>query len=296
MQRVTLRGLVYGSLQAGRARSFPIETVYYPGIPKFQRNAEFYNALFTINARLLGDETGSMEYDFVKCASRISSRSVRSVPLFAGATVQHGSSSFEVLWPPQVLTEKKALADVRRAIEDFEAALDADPMLRRLHERVLGEESFQQLSTRNVRKNIARERTDRETSDVVRSPHERRGLSASTKRANKSLRDAANHLSLALCHDRSLVFFGDLEKPEIWQVVDELLKRSRTRFVFLVAPHHGTHWHPKLENLRCEFSISSCGPKLSGKFAPGFKAISRRSLATFANGDLHIEPPQPEWI
>lgn len=115
---------------------------------------------------------------------------------------------------------------------------------------------------------------------------ERRELPEVVKRANKSLKDAANHLCLAFVEDNRFLFLGDTEDFEIKQIVDDLRAKGRENFYIFITPHHGTHWHDSLREIRCIYSLSSNGKVSYLKFKHQFKEISQRSFATFVNGDI----------
>jgi len=123
---------------------------------------------------------------------------------------------------------------------------------------------------------------------VRRPDRKARELPEIVARANQSLRAAANHLCLAFHEDNRLLFMGDLEYQEILQVVTELERKHRTHFAVIIAPHHGTHWHPALRRLTAHWVASSLGDRLIGNFRKELKSIGNICLATHTNGSIHV--------
>lgn len=115
------------------------------------------------------------------------------------------------------------------------------------------------------------------------------------KRANDSLRSAANHLSLAFHENNRLLFLGDLEGNPIKQVVSELLSKDRNRFLAIITPHHGTHWQRDLGRLRAWYAISSVGARLFRHASPNFKLLAEECLLTYFNGDIEVPVSFPWW-
>ena len=56
------------------------------------------------------------------------------------------------------------------------------------------------------------------------------------KEANESLRQAANHLSLALFEDNRLLFLGDTENFQIKQIAEDLKSKGRENFYIFITP------------------------------------------------------------
>ena len=106
------------------------------------------------------------------------------------------------------------------------------------------------------------------------------------KKANKSLRKAANHLSLALMEDNRFLFLGDVENFEIKQIINDLKLENRIHFYIFITSHHGTHRDDSLKEIKCIYLITS-----NGKYSQmnlNFKEISKISLATQVNSDIVI--------
>lgn len=262
-----------------------IRQVYYPRIPEFKEKEEFIADLFVMNLIIFGDETGIMEYDFLKAISKIN----RGQPfihkaLSKGDLINVNSSIFEVLWPPQVIG-KGTIRVIKQAIEDFHNAMEQDIEIRRLYERVQNEGVFREYIKEETDKKEAEPNRD---VDLHRETVEKRGLPVSVKKANDSLKKAANDLSLVICEDNRLLLLGDTQNREIKQIVGYLKKKNRSKFHTLVTPHHGTCWNNSLNDIRCIYSVTSNGSSLYCKMKPYFKSISQRSFATYINGDVVI--------
>jgi hypothetical protein len=276
-------GLLYYSLS-----SFPnkcrIKEVYYPKIPDFPEKDKFMTCLFAMNLRVFGSETGIMEYDFLKAISRMNrGNSFKYKPLSKGDVINIDETSFEVLWPPAEIDEK-GISTVRKAIENFNKAMEEDKTLKELYERVKSEGLFRKISEEGE-ENYLREKDNPKD---INKPVKKGTLPDIVKEANTSLRRAANHLSLALLGGYGLLFLGDLEKSEIKKVISDLQSVGKKKFYALVTPHHGTHWDNRLKNIECIYSLTSNGKILCSDIHTKFKNISRKSFATHVNGDLLV--------
>jgi len=88
---------------------------------------------------------------------------------------------------------------------------------------------------------------------------------------------------------------GDLESHEIGEVVSALVGKERNRFSVVLTPHHGTHWHDGLRQIRATHAISSVGRGLFRYIRPEFKEISDLSLVTHVNGDVEVPLCSAWW-
>ncbi|RLI67242.1 MAG: hypothetical protein DRP02_14770 [Candidatus Gerdarchaeota archaeon] len=276
-------GLLYTSINPFRYPSFRIREVYYPRIPEFKRKNEFLLKLFTLNLAVFGSETGVMEYDLLRTITKLNNgKPPIKKPLSKGELIKINGSIFEVLWPPAEITEEKVLSVIGKALDDFDKAMEEDKELRRLYEHVEEEGIFRDYLSEEE-SNLERINEHYKSEKL-----HKRELPKIVKKANKSLREAANHLSLAFFEDNRLLFLGDTEKFEIKRIIMDLMLKERENFYVLVTSHHGTHWHKSLENVKCIYSLSSNGKKLCPKFRSEYKEIACCSLATFINGDIII--------
>jgi len=282
-------GLLYASIHRHKYPSFTIRKVYYPLTPKFKEREKFLYYLFAMNLRVFGTETGVMEYDLLKAVERINCGPFEYKPLSKGDVINIESSTFEVLWPPAVIDDKKTLSVIKKALKDFEKAIEEDKETKEIYNRVIKEGIFRDYLAERGGKNEPKEYKDRhEKREYEKREYEKRELPEVVKKSNKSLRKAANHLSLALLEDNRFLFLGDTRDFEIRQIVDDLKLKGRKNFYIFIAPHHGTSWDNSLKEIRCNYSIASNGSKLYSKMKPHFKKISKMSLATFVNGDIMI--------
>jgi ribonuclease BN (tRNA processing enzyme) len=278
-------GLLYASINRFRYPPFRVRDVYYPRIPEFKDKEKLLLYLFTMNLVLFGSETGVMAYDLLQTITRINNGvKPNARPRSKGESINIGGSVFEVLWPPAKICDDRILFDIKQALMDFEKALEEDEETRRLYSRVKDEGIFENYLSEQDERNEFESYGEKYAFEKCK----RRRLPEVVEKANKSLRKAANHLGLAFFEDNRLLFLGDTEKFEIKQIVDDLKSKGRENFYILVTPHHGTHWHESLKQIRCIYSISSNGSELCSKFKSQFKEIAQRSLATFVNGDVMI--------
>jgi len=238
-----------------------------------------------MNLLTFGNETGIMEYDFLRAIRRINrGLKPRKRSLSRGNTVNINGSLFEVLWPPLTLDDKRIQTDVKKALEDFNKAKEKDALTQRLYDRVSEEGVFEEY----LEEDNNEKETELHNEIEVHKQECRRELPAVIVKANESLKRAANHLSLALFEDNRFLFFGDTQSYEISHIVDYLDSRGRKNFYVIVTSHHGTVWTRRLQEIKATYSLSSNGSKLCSKFKPWFKNISKISLATHVNGDIEI--------
>jgi len=123
-----------------------------------------------------------------------------------------------------------------------------------------------------------------------RVPEPRRRLPEVVREANDSLREAANRLGLAFHEDNRFLFWGDLEKQEIEEVVKELTIKERKSFFLMIAPHHGTHWQEGLRSINSWYTLSSIGERLMPNLQAEFVSRPGRTLVTYRDGDIVISP------
>jgi hypothetical protein len=279
-------GLVWASLASQRRRRLlpTIREVYYPRMPDFEQAREFLVCLFTMNSRVFGNETGVMECDLLNAISRINQgQSFDYKPVSRGDVIDVGNGALNVLWPPLTMNDEKVLAAVRRALKDFGRAMEEDEITKRLYERVAQAGIFEEYFERPHK---------RETPIADKDEHVGQGLESKAKlpnavrTANRALRNAANHMGLALFEDSRFLFLGDVGGSEIKEIVNHLRLRKKQSFYVIITPHHGTRWDESLRQIHCLYSISSVGGKLASKLDRRMGEISEISLATWANGDI----------
>jgi len=280
------RGLCHPSLR-NHPPKFPVQDVYYPILPKFPSGKqalrrEFGLAIMALNRLMLGDRTGSVQYDLLDAVREISSSKLSKHPLVKGSHIKLGSSDFEVVWPPSLLDDGWALRKVTRAVEDFRRALESDPRLQDIYASVNREGEFEDTFGGTFDEGHPSDNQRAQASSVSTEGK----LPPLVRKANESLKNAANHISLAFCEDNRLLFMGDLERPEIKRVVADLVNHGGDFFEVFVSPHHGTHWHNNLSKLHFMYSLTSNGKDDSLSNVERYKLISRKPLSTWVNGNI----------
>jgi len=275
---------------------FRIRQVFYPRIPQFQDRRKFVLYMLAMNHYILGDTTGSMAADFLRVLSRINRNSFKYKALSAGELVTVGGAQYEVLWPPAEIDGDSTRKVISRAIDDFENALEEDEGLRRIVGVVEeGKEIGQYTSTELESGVIPGDMDKYDRLDNMPPLRERRNIPESVREANRSLRKAANHLSLAFHEDNKLLFLGDLESYDIRRVVELLGSKGRNRFFVTITAHHGTHRDKSLHRIRTCYAVSSVGRRLFQHLSPDYGRISNIHLNTYLNGDIKVHPCSPPW-
>ena len=276
---------------SGSGRRWDLEELYYPRMPSFPRAEEFLWALRAVECRCFGDESGSMELDFIETIKRISRTPFRNRAVCQGDKIQIRGSTLDVRWPPR-FADAQITQGVESALEEFHKVLREDDQLHKNFDQA------QESSTHWPYTAEGSEVFERE--EPHDRPHERDGelycrreVSERIRAVNRSLRDVANRLSLAFNVDNRFLFMGDAKANEINAIVSELMKEDRDRFMVFLTPHHGTHWGKELRDLKCIHSLSSNGPKMSLHFEDKHKGISRFCACTFFNGGLSVPMAHP---
>jgi hypothetical protein len=263
-----------------------LRAVCFPRVPRFGQRREYMHCLFAMNCYLLGDRTGSREVELLELLFQITGRKPSYRALSAGESAMVEGVRIEALWPPKEYEDADFVAAVERAIADFDEARRIDPELAEIYDRLdIDRHALPMFEEADGFKAY-------EPAGAIKEwpVEDRRDLRPEVKKANDSLQKAANHISLAFHEDNRLLFMGDLDAKEIQQVVRELKSRERLRFLILISPHHGTHWHKDLEEITCVNAVSSTGSDLIKKLSPGYKSISKFNYCTFTNGDVRLLP------
>jgi len=271
-----------------------IQKVFFPKLPRKKEIKDFILCMFAINIRFLGDISGSMELDFLNLLSKRNKCSFAYKAVSQGDIISLGGSHIEILWPPKEIDES-ALKIIKKAIDDFEEAKKEDKVLNDIYNRINQDKSIEKYFQATDGENIYSNVENRDDSDInyieCRNLDIIRSIPEQTKKANKSLKHAANHLSLAFRYNNQILFLGDLESSELRQISNYLSVSNLTHYLIIITPHHGTHWHNALSQLSTIYAISSVGPNLFPKIKPEFKQISDICLYTYANGDIEIPHP-----
>ena len=147
--------------------------------------------------RLFGGRSRRPEADLISEIQRISRKRVGWGGLSSGDKVDLEGTQIDVLWPPRTLIDSEVLKVIRNAINDFGEAKKKDNELRKLYDAVEKAGKAQPY----LKEEEGRSEPDKEEQVDVKLQigHHllpTRELPPIVARANKSLRSAANHLSL----------------------------------------------------------------------------------------------------
>ncbi len=205
-----------------------------------------------------------------------------------GDTISLSGSHVEILWPPKEIDDS-VLKVIKKAIDDFNEAKQEDKILNEIYnqitQRELGEKYFSEKREQKVENDLE------DLNNLTIDGFEPRNIPEKTKRANKSIKKAANHLSIAFRYNNQILFLGDLESSELRQISNHLSEKNLTDYLIIITPHHGTHWHNSLNQLSSIYAISSVGSNLFTKIKTEFKRRSHICLYTYTNGDIEIPHP-----
>lgn len=263
-----------------RYKKLNIEKVYYPVIPKPDTMKNLFERQMALNSFVYGDRTGSIELDFLNSIMRINQGGFHYRALKKNDEVNIGGTNFEVLWPPietyNKLTSKvngilEQFADVMEKYERFWEILDKIKE-RRIFDRYFGEEmeGYYEEDVEDIKKIEEKEIPD-DIDDL-----------------NGEIRDISNQLSLAFKHGNYFIFWGDLKKREINNIVRDL---DEDKFLITITPHHGTRWPSKFDDIEMTTTLSSNGEQRIKKFKADYKEQAEISKSTFVNGDIKISHP-----
>ncbi|MDD2358585.1 MAG: hypothetical protein PHX13_11815 [Thiovulaceae bacterium] len=285
-----------------------LKYVYYQGIPIIvdeQGNnihTKFLSYLMAMNHYMLGDKSGVASADLIDRLQQLSHSTFAYAPLFKGDTFTHNTRKYEVLWPPRRIEENKIFAKIKKAINDFEKAKKNNPELDKLAEKYKdiaekyarnGEATAErryEYPNESMQKVEQNRESNNET--VENKKVNKKDLPEFVQAANKSLRDAANDLSLAFKSiDNDLLFMGDVRtyKSQTNTIYDVL--KGQTFKVF-VTPHHGTYADEKMQLINAKIALSSVG---SRKLYNGYlkneylKAVSNHLYCTKKDGCLVVD-------
>lgn len=269
----------------GRYRRLAIRQLCFPRFPDFtpgpdgSNRMELARVFFALTARVMGQETGIAEADLLRLFQRLNTRPFSYRALSKGDRLQVADCTVDVLWPPRTIDEEGTLKVIRTAITKFRRALEEDTRLQQIYYVVSN------MGMRVLEENIS----DMEALPVEESRRfePTAALSQNVLDALAAQRSAANHLSLSFrIHDRLLVL-GDLEKNQIGEVIRDIAASGPTRFDYLLTPHHGTHWHDELNNVKAQWAVSSAGPRLTPKIKMQYKQIATAHWITHLQGSWY---------
>ena len=248
--------------------------LYYPRFPTFPNSTVIAKQILYYNRLLLGDYSGSQQYDLIRIVSKLNRRRFTSIPLSQGDLIQDSSMEAEVLWPPRTIANNSFNRTVERVIGRFEETISHYPELRDQYVGMNGVPSEHGESEFNPE-------------DLSNLSEPLRNVPQEVVELGVPLRNIANRLSIAFLSGRHILFLGDLENYEIYSVVKYLKKiRNFNHSEFMIAPHHGTHWQASMINIFANHILVSNGPKMIAKFKQEYKQISNRVHSTFLEGTV----------
>ncbi|SHF22674.1 hypothetical protein SAMN02745164_02043 [Marinitoga hydrogenitolerans DSM 16785] len=238
-------GLLYLCKNKNRRFFYNLKDIYFPGIPKIVRDNEdlgskIFLYLLSINNRILGNSSGSMEYDFLEVMKCLNNTSFNYKPLFQGDIIE--GTNIKVIWPPKKMFMNEEISNkIVKAIEKFEEALEEDKKLAEIYERIMKNEKFFDYFHKE---GIFKSKYRLEEEKILKRKKEE--LPEITKEANTLLRKVANYFSIGFYEGNKVLFMGDAEGYNIRHMVEYLKKENMDYFKYFIAPHHGTHWDDSL--------------------------------------------------
>lgn len=262
-----------------------IEKVRFPRVPDFDGRHEFLKALLATELISQGQRTGAWRTDLYQTLCRINNTKFSFEPVSQGDSVNVGSSKFEVLWPPKNIPDG-ARKNFICGVKNFKEAIKRDELLREVAEKIEEQEMIEPyLSGAEVDP----ENYDRtEVPSDPNSSIEERKVPEVTKKARKSLKDAADQMGIVMHMDNRLLSMGDIPERYIDQVVERLINKGRDHFHVIITSHHGTRWHSSMEQLSTNWAVSSAGKRDDGRLELGYKSISDHNHVTLWNGELFL--------
>jgi hypothetical protein len=213
-----------------------IEQVYFPRIPDIiideklrsklklvsdlNLGSELARALLSMSMRVFGNKSGVMEFDFLESINQINEQSgnFHYKAVHQGDRIFLGDTRLEVLWPPRKIRNNRIVSILAKAIKDFKRAREQDDLTNRLYEQIVREGTSEKLFSERE-PYYTPEKHDK--SQKIEKQF--RDLPPAVKKANESLREAANQISLVLkSTDSSFLSLGDIEESEIKEVIKQL--------------------------------------------------------------------------
>jgi beta-lactamase superfamily II metal-dependent hydrolase len=230
-----------------------------------------------INRLLMGDTSGSQQYDLLRYISKKNGQNFKYTPVNQGSIIRFGSAELMVLWPPDNISSGRFNRAVDTTLNRFEEFIAKNGKLRARYERMNEIPSEPGTFAADDDDQIALEMTNEK---LVKEVH----------RINTALNDIANRISLAFIIKDSILFLGDLLEPELNEVIKHLKHSYRFNHIdCLVAAHHGTHWDNSLYDIFAYQVAISNGKRMICKFREEYKDIAEGIRSTFQEGDISID-------
>jgi ribonuclease BN (tRNA processing enzyme) len=258
-----------------------IVKVYFPRLPQFSDRSKLLKAFQTVNFYLLGNDSGSMEYDFINLISIINNnKSFKVIPVSQGDFINLGQKSFQVIWPPREI-DNSFTNSVQKAIGLFNDELKKNDTLRKIYDSL--DDSFYQ--DKEEESDFESGQAEKRIIKLIDSEQRNQRLEL-IKDLNDGLREIANRISLAYCNNQ-LLFLGDLEANEInYSLIYNLSVSNNSYWDIVILPHHGTHWGQEMSKIQCKVGISSLGNKLKDNWEIKNKSIADENYLTYFNGRI----------
>ena len=265
-----------------------IKKLYYPRIPDFaaaatlKKQVLFVEFIQNVN---LGSESGSPAKDLVNLINRKNRRDFKRKAVKQGDSIYVGDVKFDVIWPPEKVSDEKEKA-LLNGVKEIEEIIAENEILRKLWED-FDKNVDEVFSSKEeyVEKNA--ERT-KDTHLLYKEIESYKDISDDIiKTLSEKVRKITNRFSVCLYLHNKFLFLGDLESNEINRCIEFIKQEYQTNHVNnLISAHHGSHWGNKLLDIYAENVILSNGKNLSTHFKEGYKRIGGNIYSTYLNGNL----------
>ena len=276
-----------GLVWAARQSSFPrlpfLGEFYHPGTPTTETR-HLLRALFAVHSYTVGSTGLPMDVDLWQTLTRLSGLgSVGRRALYQGDTVTPRGTVLNVVWPPRTLNDSTQKS-VARALRAFHELLESP-------ERGRLRDLYSQTELVETSEDEGSYEHDPDTIHERPLPEKRTSeseLDSGLAVVNHKLRKAANRLSLALVVNHRLLCLGDLEGKQLGAAVEHTVSEFGGDFDVVVAPHHGTKWHPSMDKLRARVLVVPVGPELWKHVTPNLGRISSDVRFSHVHGDIRM--------
>jgi len=273
----------YNKLFDLKKRSILINELIYPYIPlidskemkdekTLKKMIVFYNILSIFS------ETGVPSCGLIKllkdkCAENFTPRNVKM-----GDRISIIGDTYDVIWPPKEISHVNCSIKLVSGIKKIMSVIKKDDVITKFWDKF--EREFRNKNYEN----------DEDLENYEFEQEEFKKINPLIKKElSKEIRNITNRLSICLYKEDKFLFLGDLEKEEISCCIDYLKKNYYLNHVkYLIAPHHGTHWHDRLLDIYAENLIISNGKKMIVNYKEQFNRIAGNIHHTYMSGDIRF--------
>lgn len=265
---------------------FPIklDNFYYPMMPYFSEKEEFYLALISMNIRI-----APIQLQILSHIKKLNNnRPICFKALSKGDIISCGKNRIEILWPPKTLEEKETIKGIKEAINDFNKAKEKDPMLAEIYKQV------ERLYPNRENDSFFTLLISYDMADQTKSNFNSKIMPPEIETANKSLRNAANSLSIVFRQEDNVLFLGDIEN-EFETIVSDLRDKKAMNYDIIIAAHHGTHWHKSLNEMSCDICLASAGNNMRKHIKYEYRDIANKFIRTDEWGDIRVDNKKNLW-